>query len=362
MKIGIDASRAFRRERTGTENYAHELIARLARRGAAGDQFFLYVKKGTRIDLELPGNFSVRQLGGTFLWTQLRLSFEMLRHPVDVLFIPAHAVPLLHPRRTVATVHGLEYERLPDCYSWQSRLLLRLNTRLSVRFARDLIAPSESTKRDLIRFYGVDPTKITVIAHGAEESVPRTEPEQPDEFNLLFLGRLEKRKNILGLIRAFEIFMEKIPAASRLKTRLILAGKPGYGFREIETALAASPCRENVSLPGYVSEEAKDRLFAKASVFLFPSLYEGFGLPVLEAMSRGVPVISADNSSLAEIADEAALRRDPCDAKAISEAILAFFEDACLRETYRQRGYENLQRFSWEVCAKQTLALLKRER
>jgi glycosyltransferase involved in cell wall biosynthesis len=357
MRIGIDASRAFSEERTGTEGYAHELIRHLAGIIDPSHQATLYLRKGSRIDFELPSNFSPREIGGDFLWTHLHLSRELLSSPVDVLFVPAHTVPLFHPRRTVVTIHGLEYRLQPQCYRRRDRFLLELGTRLSARWAWKILTPSEATKKDLDRIYGTEQGKITVIPHGTD--CPSAAPSGLHEsFTILFVGRLERRKNILRLLRAFETFMGKREGSDRRTVRLVLAGKPGFGYAEIKRAVAASPCRSDISLPGYVTEAQKQDLFAQASLFLFPTLAEGFGLPVLEAMSRGIPVLSSDLPALRETAGEAAILVDPQDTDEIAAALGMLYNSAEERKRLEGAGRRRAGLFSWEKCAARTLEAL----
>ena len=211
MKIGIDASRAFVEEKTGTEEYSYELISHMASDFSFSkeDEIFLFVKWGTHIDFALPSNFFVKEIEGNFLWTQWHLSCELMKNPVDVLFVPAHTIPFWHPKKSVATIHGLEFKSCSDCYTRKDRWLLDLNTRLSIFFARKIIAPSESTKKEIVKFYKVSPEKISVIYHGASVRKIVEGKKDKDGFDILFIGRQERRKNIVRMIHAFDIFMNK---------------------------------------------------------------------------------------------------------------------------------------------------------
>lgn len=366
MKIGIDASRAFLAERTGTEEYSYQLIKNLARTAGAEIDFILYVKKSAKIDLDLPRNFFVRKIGGDFLWTQFFLSREMIKREIDALFIPSHSVPLIHPEKTAVTIHGLEYKRFPDCYPLKARIATWINTLPSIFFSRKIIVPSESTKKDLMDYYKVDPKKIKVISHGVEkrENVRGKDNRDEYQFNVLFVGRLEKRKNIIGIIRAFNDFADKAknisePERRDKKINLILTGRKGFGFGEIEKEISASAYKNNIFLPGYVTEEEKRKLYSDADIFLFPTFYEGFGIPVLEAMSYGVPVVCSNFSSLPEIAGRAALLVDPARSEDISSALLKLFRNGRLRDKLTDKGYKNIERFSWRKCADETLEILK---
>ncbi|MGB3072815.1 MAG: glycosyltransferase family 1 protein, partial [Candidatus Moraniibacteriota bacterium] len=330
MIVGIDASRAFLRRRTGIEEYSYQVIRHL--RAELRDQtVVLYVRKKLEIrnsklemtvpdiDFDLPPQWQVKGLLAPRFWTQIRLSLEMLCHAPDVLFVPAHTVPLIHPRKTVVTVHGLEYEFSPESYGFWERLYMRWSIRFSVRVADRVIAVSENTKRDLIRLYAVPEKKIQVIYEGLSQPTtynlqPSTLAEKPF---FLFIGRLEMRKNIVRMIEAFEIFKTK----TGLAHTLVLAGKPGFGYEAIRYKLQATSYKQDIHELGYVSEEEKWELLKDAEVFLFPSLYEGFGLPVIEAQSVGVPVITANTSSLPEVAGEGAVLVNPLDSGEIATAM-----------------------------------------
>lgn len=357
MKVGIDASRAFLKERTGTEEYAYQLIKNLTKTSASFCQFFLYVGKGCNIDFDLPDNFKIKKIDRTKNWTQIGLSLEMLFSPVDVLFIPSHSISFIHPKNTVVTIHGLEYRNCPECFTSKEKLILELNTRLSSIWAARIITPSASTKKDLVKYYKTDPEKITVVHHGVEHGAWNMEHEASSQINtsnILFIGRLEKRKNLVNLIKAFEIFKEncKLQAVSY---KLILAGKAGFGFDEIKKEIERSVYKNDIILKGYVSQDEKEYLYDNADIFIFPSFAEGFGMPILEAMSHGVPVICSNISSLAEITGDSALMIDPNSSENMAAMLKKMSEDDEFRDNMIRKGFENIKRFSWEKCAKKTM-------
>ncbi|MBW6440859.1 glycosyltransferase family 4 protein [Patescibacteria group bacterium] len=359
MKIGIDCSRTFIEKRTGTEEYSSRLIKNLTLLDISSHQIFLYVKNYHEIKLNLPPNFLVKKIKRNKLWTQFGLSKEMKKNPVDVLFIPAHSVPFVHPKNTVVTVHGLEYKYYPECYSWKERMMLEFNTLIAVKWSQKIIVPSESTKQDLIKFYKVNPEKIKVIYHGAdfENKKSETKNEKDSDFDILFIGRLEKRKNLVNLIKAFDLF-KKSDQMKGKNCKLILAGKEGFGFEEIKAVVNQSPYKDDIIVKGYVSEKEKEELYQKARAFVLISLYEGFGLPILEAMSHGVPVIYSNVSSLPEIAGGAGLAVNPGDIEEIASALEQIICNQDIKNDMIEKGFINVKKFSWKKCVKETAEVL----
>lgn len=375
MRIGIDASRAFLRRRTGIEEYSYQVIQHLVDK-LKNHQIVLYVKKGQAVDFDLPKNWKVKTISWKYFWTQVGLSLEMIFNPVDVLFIPAHIIPWFFPKKTIVTVHGLEYEFCPGAYSFWEKLYMRFFIKRSCRKASKIIAVSQNTKKDLVNLYKIPTEKIEVVYEGVNFEFPLwkrgikgdskssenssnpspTLPFLKGERFLLFLGRIEERKNVLGIIKAFEIFKEKY----KLPHKLVLAGKPGHGYNSIKSKVQSlkSKARKDIVELGFVREKEKWQLLQNADVFLFPSLYEGFGLPILEAQSVGTAVVTSKVSSIPEVVGESAVLIDPKDYQALAEAMYKLVSDENLRNDIIEKGYENVKRFSWEKCASQIAEII----
>jgi glycosyltransferase involved in cell wall biosynthesis len=360
--IGLDGSRAFLKYRTGIEEYSYQVIKNLRQIIPGETQVFLYVRKKLRIrkgklafiypeiDFDLPANWSLVGIWAPRFWTQIGLSLQMFFVPVETLFVPAHTLPIIGARRNIVTVHGLEYEISPQSYSFLERLYMKVSIRYSCWEADVVIAVSENTKQDLVSLYQTPEEKIQVIGEGFLEKSISSSSTVSKEPYLLFVGRIEERKNVARIIEAFEILKEKY----QRKEQLILVGKPGYGYEKVQKKVEGSMYRSQIQEKGYVSEEEKQALFQNASVFIFPSLYEGFGLPVLEAQAMGVIVVTSDTSSLPEIGGEGALYVDPLSTESIAQGIekaLALNEEA--RNVLQEKMKENLKRFSWEKCARE---------
>lgn len=368
MKIGIDASRAFLKNRTGIEEYSYQIIKVLL--GELKDhEVVLYVKKNQpasltdkelRIKNQEYNAVEIREIGFSRFWTQIGLSLELLINPVDVLFIPAHTVPFVHPKNTVVTVHGLEYEHCPESYSFYSRLLHRFFIKKSCFWAKKIIAVSRKTKKDLVRMYRVPKRKVDVIYNGYDKLEPRIEDYESrrnrNDFRyILFIGRLETRKNIGGVIEAFEVLKEK----HGYKGKLILAGRPGYGYSGLKFKIQNSKFKKAIVEKGFVEDEKKWQLMRDSDVFLFPSFCEGFGIPILEAQSAGVPVVTSDYGPMDEVAGDESVLINPRNSKMMAELTNRLIKDKVFRQGVINGGLENVKRFSWEKSGREVGEVLK---
>jgi glycosyltransferase involved in cell wall biosynthesis len=363
LTIGVDASRARVAQRTGTEQYSVALLHALMALETP-HRWRLYAPGSPPADLlPLPPRWEWRALPFPRLWTHVRLSWEMVRHAPDVLFIPAHVVPLIHPRRTAATIHDLGYLHMPEAHPGRSRRYLDWSTRWSVRAARQVIAVSSATKDDLVQTLHVPAEKIVVIHHGVRADFHRP-PESVTAATLarlaiprpyiLFLGTVQPRKNLQRLIRAFG----RVVAAG-LPHALVIAGRLGWLTEPIQAEVATQGLTERIHFTGYVADADVPALYAGADVFAFPSLYEGFGMPALEAMACGVPVVASNTTSLPEIVGDAGLLVDPLDEAAIADALIAILRDDTLRARLIAAGATRVAQFSWERCARETLAVIE---
>ena len=361
--IDIDASRVTVAQRTGTERYSYELIAALDRVAPSDIHFRLYVN-GRRDQLPpVSERASIHDTRLPRLWTHLRLGPTSWRARPHVLFVPAHVVPLLHPP-TVVTIHDVGYRAFPETHTARRRLELELTTRWSLRAARHVITISHATKRDLINWYGADPNRITVTHLGCSSIfTPPADPQVVAAVTahyglgqrpyLLYIGTVQPRKNLSRVIDALALTI-----AAGYDLDLVIAGKRGWLSEPIERRAGELGIANRVHFTGFVADADLPALLAGALAFVFPSLYEGFGMPVVEAMACGTPVITSTSSSLPEIAGDAALLVDPLDTNAIAAAIMRLSDDQDLRATLRQRGLARAHLFNWETCARQTLAVL----
>jgi glycosyltransferase involved in cell wall biosynthesis len=370
MLIGIDASRAVAARRTGTENYSLNLIRELLAQGQ-DRRFRLYFNRAPATDLFL-GGAEWRVMPFPRLWTHLRLSWEMLSNPPDLLFVPSHVLPLAHPQHTVVTVHDLGYHYYPEAHTLFQNVYLRWSTQYNARAATRVLADSEATRQDLIRYYGTPKEKIAVVYPGRDEALaPVAESQRLADMRahyglsdsyFLYVGTLHPRKNLVRLVQAFASLIQSLTSSSQHpmdSLQLVLAGQKGWLYEEIFAEVRRLDLTERVVLTGYVPDAHLGGLLSGALAFVFPSLYEGFGLPVLEAMACGTPVVCSDVSSLPEIAGDAALLVDPLDAEDLAQALYQIAVDERLRRTLVARGLQQVQLFSWRRCAQETLQVLE---
>ncbi len=350
MIIGIDASRAFVEQATGTEYYSRNLIRALVA-GKSDARFRLYTRGESLPEYNGHANVEIRPLKFSHLWTHLRLSFEMLMDSPDRLFIPAHVIPPIHPRASFVTVHDLGYMYFPMAHRILDRLYLDLSTRWNVRIARKIFVDSLATRRDLEDLYRVPSDKIAVAYPGIDSTMTPV-PRQSDirsqyglaDGYLLAVGTIHPRKNYARLIEAF--------SKSSGSWLLVIVGHKGWLYEEIFKRVEKYDLQARVRFLDYVPREDLSALYANSNAFVFPSLYEGFGMPVLEAMACGTPVACSSSSSLPEVGGDAALYFDPMDIKGMREAIDQVMQNEALRNQLRARGFENVKRFSWKECAR----------
>ncbi len=373
MLIGIDASRALRARRTGTERYALEIIRHLlALPEARHHQWRLYVDQPTlaaQFDQPsgAPPPLELCHLPAQRMWTHIALAREVVRRPPDLLFVPAHVLPFIFPWHSlpasVVTIHDVGYRYFPAAHPRLQRLYLEISTRWSAWAATRLIAVSQATANDLVRFYQTPPPKIQVIYEAAGATLPLPPSEngassQPIHLPrpyALYVGTLQPRKNLARLVQAYQQLHQQQP----IGWDLVLVGGQGWLDPPLSALVTDPAVAAQTHLLGYVPDEDLAKLYSQALFFCFPSLFEGFGLPVLEAQRYGVPVMAANNSALPEIAGDAAILVDPTDVDAIASAMLQLSQDETLRQKLIAAGHQNVKRFSWAKAARETLALFE---
>ncbi|MGA7912365.1 MAG: glycosyltransferase family 1 protein [Candidatus Dormiibacterota bacterium] len=344
--VAVDINPATRAVRTGTEVYTREVCARLG--AAAPELRWRFYASRPRAGLGV----DVMVLPLARLWSQVRLPLALARVRPDLLFVPAHALPFAWPGRVLTVVHDLAFERHPGAYSSAERAYLRLSTRWATARCPLLIAVSESTKADLVNLYGARPERVRVVPLGV--SAPKVEPAPAAllaELGLngsfvLQVGRVEARKNQLAALAAVE----------RLDGVMLAVAGPERDPAIATRLRESSRCR----VLGRVDQPTLELLYKHASAVIVPSLYEGFGLPVLEAMARGKVVVAAKASSLPEVGGEAALYfHESADPEQIARVVEAALGDKALRSRLTRAARARAARFTWESTAAGVAAVIR---
>jgi len=347
MIISIDASRlATSRSPTGVEVYCREIIKGLLKQSKG---LILYTP---RIIKDLPRqNQRLLKWPIKKLWSQIRLACRLAIHPPDVFFSPAYVIPFLalanKKTRKVVTIHDIAFRRLPDSYTFLRRWFLNLTTRQAVKYVDTIIVPTGATRDDLIKYFNCPKDKIKVTHFGYNQPKTSSSQNPAPKKQILFIGRLEHKKNITNLIRAFKLFNQKYP-----DYQLVLAGKPGTGFKKLWFKAPG------VKYLGYVSAEQKNEMLNSSSCLALVSRYEGFGFPLLEAFGHSLPVLASAIPALKEIGQSACLYVSPNSVQAIAQKMEIITQDNRLRQILITRGRQRLQDFSWQTCSRETLNLL----
>ncbi len=369
MHIGLNLIFLVPGETGGMEVYARELIGELLAQAPPGTRFTAFVNREAAAGAgdgpwgeALPAVTVPVSASSRVQWVlgeQAPLPLMAARARVDLVHSLASTAPLWGPFRRVSTVHDLIYARFPEAHAGIRDRGMRVLVPWGVRRCDRVIAISQSTREDLIELLGVREDRIDVVPNGlgaVRRATPLPEPETRARFDLgarevlLSLSAKRPHKNLLALIGALAM----IPVERR--PLLVLPGYPTWHERELRERAAAAGVFADVRFPGWVADAELEGLWAIARAFVYPSLYEGFGLPVLEAMARGVPVACSNVSSLPEVAGEAALLFDPRDERAIAGAIEKLLsQDDDARAYTRARGLAHAEQFTWRRTARLTL-------
>jgi len=364
LHIAIDAH-SVGAQLGGNESYATNLIEALAEIDQA-NSYTLYVTKQTAVDrfANRWPNFKVkRTLPHTpLVRIPLTLSKELRRHPVDVLHVQYTAPPFA-PCPVVVTIHDLSFEHLPETFNRRSVAQLRFTVRRTARKAARILTSSEFSRRDIVETYAINPDRVAVTPLAAPAYFAPVENETElqrlrenygiERDYILSLGSIQPRKNLVRLIEAY-LCLRRIRPKSKLP-QLVLAGKRGWLDNETFRAADREDFGRDVVFTGYVPEPDLPALYSGAISFVYPSFFEGFGLPVVEAMQCGVPVIAGNRTSLPEVVGEAGLLFDPFDTKELSDALARVIDDQKLRKTLREKGLKRAKNFSWRTTAQRTL-------
>lgn len=359
ITLGIDGRLANESMRAGVGNYCYELLCALAPLGD-GFRFRVYLDRSPSADFPLSDkDAEIRVLPPGRWWTQRRLGRELRANPPDVFFSPVTQLPIACPCPAIVTVHDLACFSFPEHFPWRMRTAARLQARHAARSGGHFMADSQATQRDIEHYLGVPPERITVAYLGCaprffgplpESRIAETRSRHglPERY-VLYTGRLQPRKNLPRLIAAFACVCAENPS---LPHHLVLAGDAGWLPKSIENAINHSPIRDRIHRLGFVPAGDLPALMAGADVLALLSLWEGFGLPVVEGMACGTAVLASNCSSIPEVTGDAAVLVEPGDTEAIADALTRLLTDDAWRLETAARGPARAARFTWETTAR----------
>ncbi len=367
LTIGLDGD-TLGRKRTGDESYLASLMRGLGRVDSAND-YTVYVRDREAVlpafaELE---RFRFRNVRPASIWVRYPFSFPIAlrRDPVDVLHVQ-YFIPPTTRGPVVLTVHDISFAVHPEFFTRKDRVFLGTLVPYALRRADSVITDAEFTKAEMVRVYDLDPNKIEVIPLAADPQYRPMEREAcrarvAKHYNVmqpffLYVGTLQPRKNVTTLIKAYAQFRRESGHAHKL----VIVGKAKYLFTEIFEAIDSSGYVDDIVFTGFVPDDDLPVLYNAADAFVFPSLYEGFGLPPLEAMACGTPVIASNASCIPEVTGEAALLADPRDVDSFSDAMSRITNEPELAESLSARGLARAAMYTWDETARRTLAVYRR--
>jgi len=371
MHIGIDAH-AIGAQQGGNETYIRGVIRALAELDDR-NRYTIYLAEAGAAERWREGferrhqNFEIRLLPKPtpLVRVPVFLAYELWKRPVDVLHVQYTAPPFCRVP-VVATIHDLAFEHLPETFTRRGSFQLKLTVRRTAQRAARIATVSEYSRQDLIRTYHLPPEKVVVTYNGVESQfTPDASPNETIEVRqqfgiqrdyLLAVGSLQPRKNLVRLIRAYARLRSENESFT---PQLVIVGRKLWLAENVFAEVQRQRWKDDVILTGYVSDDDLPKLYRQATAFVYPSLFEGFGLPPVEAMACGVPVVTSNVSSLPEITGDAALLVDPLDQTSIETALLKITDDAVLRARLREQGIAQAKRFTWREAAEKTLQLYR---
>jgi glycosyltransferase involved in cell wall biosynthesis len=359
MRIGVNALYLIPGGVGGTEIYLRNLLRALAAIDSSNEYFVITNQEtGGAITPTAAVNFQTLTQGlraevrpWRLFWEQTGLPSLARDLKLDVLFNPGFTAPFVSPCPTVTVFHDLQHKRHPEYFRWWDLPFWRFFLYWSARRSTRLVAVSDATREDLLRFYPLKPDRIAVAPHGVEEEFFEIGKRRGEtDPYILCVSTLHPHKNLDRLVRAFRHVSPH---------RLVITGLRGLHTEALERNIAALGLGGRVELTGWIPREDLHRLFERAAAFIYPSTFEGFGMPVLEALAAGVPAAVSGIEPMKSIAGDAALLFDPLDDEAIARALNRLISDDALRQRLAAAGPARAAQFRWKDAAARTLAVLK---
>jgi glycosyltransferase involved in cell wall biosynthesis len=356
-RFGVNALYLIPGEVGGTEIYLRELLAALARIDSA-NEYFVFTNFETGADLvprQANCHWKQQAVRGRLrpariLWEQIVLPLEISRYRLDALFNPGFTCPILAPCPSITVFHDLQHKRHPEHFRWFDLPFWRILLWASAYRSRKIIVVSEATRDDLLHFYPWASGRETVIPHGVEPGFFSLDRARLEPY-VLCVSTLHPHKNLDRLIRAY--------ARRKRSFLLVLAGMRGFYTEFLEALIAELKVTDSVTLTGWIPRTELYRLYEQALAFIYPSTFEGFGMPVLEALAAGIPTACSDIPPLRAIAGDAALFFDPANEDSITAALERITSDDAVRTRLAEAGPRQARQFTWERAAEQTLQVLR---
>jgi glycosyltransferase involved in cell wall biosynthesis len=360
MIIGIDGNEANVDKQVGVNVYASRMLDYFHSTATQNRRFVIFLKHPVQPHMPLDNDyFQYKVVGPPFGWSQLALPIQLkIQSNIDVFFTPAHYAPRAMSIPSVVTIHDVSYLYYPGDFLKRDLYKLKNWTEYSIQNAAHLIAVSETTKKDIITFYDVPDSKITVIHNGFEKQTIQRAHSLPHDLDtqpfILNVGTLQPRKNVATVIRAFSKFRKHYRTH-----KLVIVGKTGWLYDDLFKLTSDLDLLDYVVFAGFVPDDELATYYKKAFCYVTASLYEGFGIPVLEAMSYGCPVIASNTSSLPEVGGDAAVYFNPESVDDLVTVLVKLARDKKLRSLMVAKGKEQITNFSWKKCAQQTLTVIE---
>jgi glycosyltransferase involved in cell wall biosynthesis len=364
MHIGIDGNEANVEQHVGVSVYTLKLLEYFQKQATTDLHFTVYLRSEPLATMPKGSDFFEYQVvKGPALWRQIIFPLYLAFHKKpDVFFAPAHYAPAGYNNPLVVTIHDLSYFYYPNEFLAKDLFKLKNWTEEAVKSARKVIAVSKTTKKDILKFYSLPEDKVKVVYNGFEKKPPENLDNSVvlSKFNiergkyLLYVGTIQPRKNISVLIRALPLISEIAP-----DMKLVITGKKGWMYESILEEAKQNNMSDKIIFTDFVTDDELAVLYYDAFSYVQPSFYEGFGIPLLEAMANSCPVIASIHASLPEIGGEACLYFDPDEAEDLAERIKELYGNENKRTELIEKGKKRITYFSWESCGKETLEVLK---
>lgn len=359
MLIGIDASKTTSKTKTGIDNTAYQIILGLTKIDKV-NQYYLYTNKPLDSVLTKNPNFIQKLIPFPKFWNRFRLPLALLKDKPDIFIELTNSIPTLAPKKTIVLIHDLAFKFFPEAYSKYELMLQETAINIAMSKASVIVFTGQASLDDLIKFYGKPKAQISVVPLAYDnKKFNRTSIFQPRGKEnypyFLSVGRIEKRKNTANIVRAFELFKTQ----NSTDHKLILVGKNGFGHEETEEIISNSKFKNDIMKKGYLKENDMPFFYKNADALIYPSLYEGFGLPALEAMASGTPVITSDIPTIKETAKDGALYVNPENSDSIAKAMEKITRDHSFRNDLVKKGYEIVKEYSWEKTAEEFYKIIE---